>query len=228
MRTVFLLCLMLMTSGCAVWTYFRQCDECALTSNSPFYSDDEWGILAVGLTVQTTTPSGHEGDDAEIKGSLGWFSRPPHHPNNDHPPERPPPERLPHDPAIPPPPSRHQSGAEMVELKFPEGLVPGERILVLWRVPAGRWALRHGRIGTGSNTRLSQIMPPWAKVTHVKPGRITYVGDVTVRTSEAATSVETSFDSSFAHQGLSAYPKIIADMDDMAMIEVHRERPRSH
>lgn len=215
LRILFILCLLFMTSGCAVWTYFTQCDTCALTTDDTVESADGMGILAVGLTVihDDAGETDQGGDD--IDGSIGWFGDTLSVPSSDT------------DADGDHPPSLSDT-TTMVDLKFPDGMTAGEHRLVLWRVPPGRWALRHGRLGSGSDSRLSRIFSPWALTTRVTAGQITYAGEIRITAKSRSPLLEIAHDPAFARQALSAYDKIGLPLIDSPLNDLHREKPRGH
>lgn len=224
MRNLFIFCLLFLTSGCAVWNYFVPCDDCALATDESFQSTDEMGVLAIGLTViPTSTVAAPDSDagvssDDEIAGNIGWL--------------------VTYEQAQDSEPVQGQSKAkqpgnqDLMDLRFPPGLTAGQHRLVLWRVPPGRWALRNGRIGDGSNSILTQVLKPWGAITHVSAGHITYAGELSITANPQGKIrsyvLDVGYDPQFAHRALEEFTQISAPMEDVPFTEVHREKLRGH
>ncbi len=213
MRVLFALFLMVSLSGCAVWNYLFQCDTCALAADDAASLGEGMGILAVGLTVTVADGASVGIDDGTVEGSIGWMGQS----------LTPPPEA---DEA--PQPQTRSTQTTTLDLQFPDGLKAGEHRLVLWRVPPGRWAVRHGRMGSGDGSLLSGIFTPWSVTTRVEPGRVSYAGEIHITARPGPPQIEIGHDFGFARDAVSAYPFVNQPLQDVPFTEVHREKRRGH
>lgn len=212
-RYLFVLCLLFLTSGCAVWDYFIPCDDCPLAIDESFQSDDKMGVLAIGLTVIPDVGAISPNPDEGLEGDIGWLVNSLEAQDPDH-------------------PLTLSENQDLRELRFPPGLIAGHHRLVLWRVPAGQWALRHGRMGTGSDSLLTQVLKPWGSTTRVSPGRIAYAGEIRISANAQGKNhgyiLGVGYDPQFAHKALEEFTQVSAPMDDAPLTELRREKLRGH
>ncbi len=73
-----------------------------------------------------------------------------------------------------------QSFTDLRRIAFPEDLVPGQRRLVLWRVPAGTWSLRLVSWSQKKAAGASISLGGHALAAEIPPGGVVYVGDLTL------------------------------------------------
>ena len=89
-------------------------------------------------------------------------------------------------------------------IDLPGGLVPGQRMVVVWRVPPGTWSFRQAQWRQGKH---SVATPPFggrSLATQVNAGEVTYAGEMTIE----ATQVTVGGDISLGRAALVDYPGI--------------------
>jgi len=97
------------------------------------------------------------------------------------------------------------SEPDLGEIYLPDGLKPGQHVVLVWRAEPGTWSLRQVRWQLGDQ---SGATPPYggrALATEVTAGAVTYVGELTIDGSQ----VLLSGDEAGARAALLAYPGIL-------------------
>ena len=111
----------------------------------------------------------------------------------------------------------------MREVAFPDDLQPGQHRLIVWRVPAGIWSLRHARLGQGRGSSLSDVFNNQAAATLVRPGHITIAGEIRIQ-GGGKPIVRYNLESAFVRKELQTYPDISAPSDEMPLVDMRKHK----
>ena len=114
-------------------------------------------------------------------------------------------------------------GLDVREVTFPDDMHANQHRLMVWRVPAGNWSLRHARLGEGRHSSIGPVLSFESAATRIRPGHITLAGEIRVKDGPNGPELTYSPDTGFARQQLQAYHDVIAPTDDTPLVDMRRK-----
>ena len=117
-------------------------------------------------------------------------------------------------------------GLDLREVDFPDDLQPGDHRLIVWRVPAGTWSLRHARLGQDRHSRVSAVISERTLAVPVKAGHVTIIGELHVDGHHKEPILTYDPDPRFVRQELKQYSNIQSPLDEQTLSDI-RKHPTS-
>lgn len=96
------------------------------------------------------------------------------------------------------------SSPDMGTITLPEGLKPGQHVVLVWRAEPGTWSLRQARWRSGDQRGVTPPFGGRAVATQVNAGEVTYAGELTIDGAQ----ILLSGDEAGARAALATYPGI--------------------